>query len=490
LKYSFQEKYKKALISLGCVVSFIVLYTIARRFFYPYELEWYEGTFLVHALHYLEGKELYAPPSASFVPFLYTPLFPMLSAVFMKLFGVSIPVMRAVPVLSTLGTSLVLFFLVKHITRNRFAAIISGLLFISTYKACDFYFDIARVDPLNLFCLAMGLFVIKTRRSYVGVFLGGIFLALSYFSKQSSMIFIGALCLSFLYEDRKKLLVFAAASLGSVFVVMSYLTYTSGGWAKYYITDVISSTYRINTAFVFKNWMPDLTVLLPALSMFLLCFVSLIFTDKKWKDRLFAPETAVIAACVTASFLMRNKWGGVRNVLMPLSFAGCLAGGLVLGKCEEQPAWLRNTLYCFVAVQFLLGVFNPKYQIPTKDDVLAGEQFIESIRRVKGKILMPYQTYYPYMAGKEYNLHAEPLRDITRIDKKNFPKDLFVNISQHKYEKIIVAYLGEGFLSDPILFRLIRKYYYESGRVFPEGDERFYTKTGMFVRPELVFLPK
>jgi len=485
--FDSQKNLKRFCLLFGGAVACLVIYTIIRRCTYPYELEWYEGTFLVHALQFVEGKHLYSPPSAHFIPWLYTPLFPMISSVLLQILGISIPVMRIVPILASLGTAVVLFFIVKNMTEDNFAAVISSFLFISTYKACDFYFDIARVDPLNLFWLAMGLFFIKTKPNYKGMIFGGFCLALSYASKQSATIFIGALCLSLLFEDVKKMLVFLLSSVGTVFLLMTYLTYSTNGWAQYYILRVVSDGYAINPSFILKNWVPDLGVLMPGLSFFLLCFLSLVFTSRNWKKKLFAPETAIIIACLTASFLMRNKWGGVRNVLMPLSFAGCLAGGIVLGRCGK--GWFKNLLYCFVVLQFFMGVFNPKYQIPTADDVRAGNEFIAHLQSVKGEVLMPYQTFYPYMAGKNYNMHAEPLRDITRIDKKVFPKDLSDNISKKKYSEIIVPYLGEGYVSEPELFNMIRKYYHKNRSVFKD-DTNFYTKTGLFVRPEFIFIPK
>ncbi len=487
-----QGKLRKLSVVLGCCVLFIVTYTILKRYSYPYDLEWYEGTFLTHALRFLEGKQLYSPPSADFVPFLYTPLFPMISSVFMRFFGVSIPVMRSVSIMASLGTAVVLFLTIKGMTKNNFAAFMSSLLFVSTYKACDFYFDVARVDPLNLFWLALGVFFIKTKPTNRGMVYAGLCLALSYASKQSSTIFVVAIILALAFQSPKRMAVFAAVSFGSISLFMYYLTYTSDGWAKYYIAETVGKGYAINPAFILINWIPDLTVLLPGISFFLLCFLSLYLTGRDWKKNVFSTEFAVIAACITASFLMRNKWGGVRNVLMPLSYAGCLAGGIVLGRAEKSSrhVWFRGVLYAFLSFQFVVAAFNPEYQVPTKGDTVVADGFIKYLRGVKGSVLMPHQPYLPYMAGKKYNLDVEPLRDITRIDKNNFPKDLYSNISQKKYSQVIVSYLGEGYVSDPIFFKLLREYYYNSGRIFPKDDERFYTKTGFYARPEFIFLPK
>ena len=50
---------------------------VVSRFPYPFGLEWMEGGILAHALRIAEGQPTYAAPSVDFIPFLYTPLYPM-----------------------------------------------------------------------------------------------------------------------------------------------------------------------------------------------------------------------------------------------------------------------------------------------------------------------------------------------------------------------------------------------------------------------------
>ena len=55
---------------------------IAHRVAYPYDLEWMEGGMLHHALRIQQGQGIYNPPSIDFIPYLYTPLYPALLAMF------------------------------------------------------------------------------------------------------------------------------------------------------------------------------------------------------------------------------------------------------------------------------------------------------------------------------------------------------------------------------------------------------------------------
>ncbi|MGH9885736.1 MAG: hypothetical protein ACREBE_09420, partial [bacterium] len=67
----------------------LLIEAIAGRVAYPYDLEWMEGGLLHHALRIRQAQGIYLPPSVDFIPYLYTPLYPTLIAVFGGPFGIS-----------------------------------------------------------------------------------------------------------------------------------------------------------------------------------------------------------------------------------------------------------------------------------------------------------------------------------------------------------------------------------------------------------------
>jgi len=76
------------LVALPAVYQLVLLATaIAGRVGYPYDLEWMEGGMLHHALRIKNGEGIYVPPSIDFIPYLYTPLYPSLLALFGGGFG-------------------------------------------------------------------------------------------------------------------------------------------------------------------------------------------------------------------------------------------------------------------------------------------------------------------------------------------------------------------------------------------------------------------
>ena len=88
------------LIGLSVLAFGTLLWMFARRLAYPYDLEWMEGTMLLHAHRLREGQPLYAPPSLAFVAFAYPPLQPALVALASTLFGLDYATGRALSILA------------------------------------------------------------------------------------------------------------------------------------------------------------------------------------------------------------------------------------------------------------------------------------------------------------------------------------------------------------------------------------------------------
>ncbi|HEY6173826.1 MAG TPA: hypothetical protein VIX73_05245, partial [Kofleriaceae bacterium] len=81
----------------------LLVEAIAGRVAYPYDLEWMEGGLLHHALRIRLGLGIYVPPSADFIPYLYTPLYPTLLALFGGPFGVSYTLGRIMSIVGLVG---------------------------------------------------------------------------------------------------------------------------------------------------------------------------------------------------------------------------------------------------------------------------------------------------------------------------------------------------------------------------------------------------
>src|SRR5262245_39687639 len=88
--------WRTSALVLAAAAALVLLIAFVRRVPYGYDLEWMEGGMLCHALRFLEGKPIYAPPSVDFVPYLYTPFYPVLLALLSYVFGLGYGLGRVV----------------------------------------------------------------------------------------------------------------------------------------------------------------------------------------------------------------------------------------------------------------------------------------------------------------------------------------------------------------------------------------------------------
>ena len=90
---------------------FSFLWVAMNRVTAPFELEWMEGGMVAHALRLREGLPIYAEPSLDFVPFFYTPGYPVFLFA-LERFGlseISLSSARTVSLMATLLTMIIIY---------------------------------------------------------------------------------------------------------------------------------------------------------------------------------------------------------------------------------------------------------------------------------------------------------------------------------------------------------------------------------------------
>ena len=113
----------------------LLVWAIAARFPYPYDLEWMEGGVLHGAQRVADGDGLYPPPSVDFIPFLYTPLYPGLLAALGSITDVSYQLGRAISIASLLGLGAVAIAQGRAALAGRAAAGVVGALALGALAA-------------------------------------------------------------------------------------------------------------------------------------------------------------------------------------------------------------------------------------------------------------------------------------------------------------------------------------------------------------------
>ena len=172
-------------------VFFIVLFffTALPRLLYPYDLDFIEDSMLMETLQFAQGQPVYVPPNADFNPHVYMPLFFWIGAVLFKIGRPSLELLRMISFGSTLATTILIYWIALHESRQKWIAIACAGLFLAGYRINGFWYEVARVDPLFVALIVGGLTLANyANDSNRRLILSGIVMALGAFTKQSGFI--------------------------------------------------------------------------------------------------------------------------------------------------------------------------------------------------------------------------------------------------------------------------------------------------------------
>lgn len=163
------------------------------RIGFPLELEWMEGGSLHAALRLQEGRAIYPAPSAEFVPFLYTPLYPALLAVLGWVLPLGYVLGRAVSVAAVAATAVGLWRLVEQEGKPRAHRAAAVGMYLAGYVFTFRWYDVARADSLFLALLVWGLVLLRgCRGSWRRALAAGVLVALAFWTKQTAAVFVVA----------------------------------------------------------------------------------------------------------------------------------------------------------------------------------------------------------------------------------------------------------------------------------------------------------
>ena len=124
----------KLSLSLAGGYLIVLLAMVVMRVRYPFELEWIEGGMVQHVERLRAGQPLYAPPSLTFIPDIYTPLYYAVCAALAKVIGIGFFPLRLVSVVSSFALFGALFMLARRETDDRLAGVIAAGLFAACYR--------------------------------------------------------------------------------------------------------------------------------------------------------------------------------------------------------------------------------------------------------------------------------------------------------------------------------------------------------------------
>ncbi len=502
------------IVALPALYQLYLLSTaVTGRLTYPYDLEWMEGGMLHHALRIHDGRGIYVPPSIDFIPYLYTPLYPSLLALFSGVFGLSYTVGRAVSLLSMVGTAVSAFLQLgssRHQHARRGPAIAGTLLglglFAAAYPYMEGWYDLVRADMLFLYIVTAAIAGLPRWattgtgvRGHARVAAGAAMLALAFFTKQTGIIYValGGTIVLVLAWRRVPTFVAVAGTIGLGGAAL--LQKATDGWFWIYIREIHAAhdfnKDRFWKSFEYILWHFPLMTIVVATTIVALVVTRIVKGSLPRGTHPFLLWAPVFAVSTLVGAVGWGTEFAHFNAYMPAFLHGGLAAGAAL------PAWFAITrVWCgdrprtdIVATVVALAAaiplaitcytkdWKPQKFIPTAKDRAAGDKLVARIRAIDGAVWMPSHPWYVHLAGKTPRVHRMGIKDVT-ARKPRPVKRLDEALGQQWFDALILddrdiqLELGQ-----------VQASYRAALKLPPDERPRLYT--GAKVVPDSVWIP-
>jgi hypothetical protein len=485
-------------------------WTFARRIAYPYDLEWMEGTMLLHALRLREGQPLYAPPSLEFVAFAYPPLQPALVAAASVPFGMDYATARAVSIAGYLLAVIYAYAFLREVKTPRTIALGGLALSAAAFAPTGAWYDLVRIDSVWLGLLTAGLWAAwRARSSTPAAVVAGVLLAASLLTKQTAAPFIGVAVLALLLAHPRRGLLMGATTALVTTVGILLLQRATGGWFWKYV-------FGLHQRNDFDPWLglvaaPLRAVLLlgPALVLVPLALAARgggNGSRPAHRDGALLAALATFAAAMVATIRGSGPPWGYANAFIPAVFFGGVLLALAAGRVSSRAAamapallalsvagapgglvWAADRLWPQAGLALPLG-YDPRAYVPTAADRRQGDVVVARLRAATGAVFVPFHPFYARRAGKEASLHAQNLADINAIPDLGTPRDLVEAIRSRSFDLIVLDVESEGAAAEAEAmgqFPRLAGNYEVAERI--DGPRVF---SGLPVRPRLVLVPK
>ncbi len=488
-------------VAAAALFAGLYVFTALPRLLYPYDLDFIEDSLLMQSLRHAQGLPVYLPPNADFVPHVYMPLYMWLGGLLFRLTGPGYVPLRALSFAATLATTLLIFGIARRESGQNWLAFACAGLYLGGYRITGFWYELARVDSLHvtlaLAGFAIGIYASKSWRGMAGA---AAVLALAFFTKQTSIIFAGALGLYWLVAIGRRAWAFAGWYAAFTALPLLAINLATGGafWAHIF---GLATAEPLEAARVAQYVWVDVLFSMGGLSGLAIAAAVLGARRAGWRWIGEQPWAFGLAAAFVVSGLGRAPAGGNVNNLMLVYALLCLSPALLAREMNLTPrppllspksgAQERRSLgQGFVAlavlIQFALGAYNPWRYIPTDAMRQSGDRFIQRLASIDGDVLVLMHPYYTWLAGKTPSTQIIHLWYFYHYHGLPLPEDFVSRIRRREYTAIISD--ESLFETEPVVRDLIEAYYRPAERL-TEADAPP-TMTGIVVRPQVIYVPK
>lgn len=482
---------------MAAAFGFVLVYVVIglSRVAFPYDIQWMEGGMVDHVRRIMAGDQLYIAPGVDFTPYIYTPFYFYVSAAVSTVTGIGLLPLRLVALMSSLISFALIGALVRHETRNNFAALLAVGMFAATFVLGGAWFDLARNDTLMLALVLGGIYAVKVDESRLGVVVSAVLFVLAGLTKQTALAIAVAIIVYYLLTKWRYGVLFIVLFGGLTLAATLALDSASGGWYTYYAFDLPGQHPWVRDMLV-DFWRLDLA---PVMIVGIIGLVYLLTVWREsWRNFLFYGLLA--GAMIGSAWLSRLHEGGYINVLIPAFAIIAVLFGLGVNHVRKID-FIQNhaarliVMYALCLVQFAVLIYTPTDQMPTALDRAAGDHMVETVRGFEGDVWVVHHGYIAYRAGKnEIFAHRMALEDVMRGTDTQIRDALAANIQQAIAEQRFSAIIFDGSRDNFILvdyyFANLQEFYVGVGEILPdEFDGALWPRTGLELRPYYVFVP-
>lgn len=220
------------------------------------DLEWMESGALHQAYRIGLGRSAYPEPNSEFVPHLYTPGYSYVLALLGKLFPLDFGLARSVSLLSVVASAWAILKIVDREGRPLLSGWVAVAIFLSSFRFCYRWMDLARADSLMLALVLWGLYFLRSGWGHTrNVVLAGVLMSAAYWTKQSAFTIIVGSGVAALWVAPRLvwLYVLIIGCLGGIGTWI--YNQLSDGWFWYYIFELHQS-HRFNAVRLRqKSWL-------------------------------------------------------------------------------------------------------------------------------------------------------------------------------------------------------------------------------------------
>ncbi len=393
-----------AALAVAHVVAFLCVALLRWR--YPYDLEWMEGGQLVQSYEILAGRFPYRAPSADYIAFPYQPLYAAVVAALGWIFGLSLPLARAVSIASTLACAGLVGRAVWRETGDRSYGLLAAATVLALYRVVGFWFDLARVDSLFMALLVGALYAGRyIEGAWRSCLTSAALFVLAYKTKQLALPFCVLVPPLLAARSRRAAWAFIPLVLLPLAVDFWLSQRASDGWFSFYVNQVPrAQPYQLSRVIKFP-WI--VAVQIPVLVGLATADAARNLRTRPWRAHLSDVWTlaTIVGAVVAVAAWARP--GGYANNMMTMYIFAVIPGFVALHRMAGDATNRgRALLFAALAMQLLWLRYDPMRQIPDRADYEAGARFVEEIRAVDGPVLMPQRPWIATLAGKAPSYHA------------------------------------------------------------------------------------